>query len=171
MAGIDPRTNQVELEYDVIRPARLRAGVEDGRVQRVLAQAVTSDENPGTRLQAINTIGAYVARPVDEEVKRALIRAATADPNAGVRKQALYVLYQLPLDEDIKQACLRVLASDENEGLRIAAINMLSVAVLDGRIEGKEVLDAVGTRIRNDHNEYIRIQSGAFLQEVNGNGE
>jgi hypothetical protein len=171
VGGVDPRTNQVDLEYEVIRPARLRAGVEDDRVQRVLAQAVTSDANAGTRLQAINTIGAYVARPIDEEVKQALIRAVRTDPNAGVRKQALYVLYQMPFDEDIKQTCLHVLAGDKNEGLRIAAINMLSVAVLDGRIEGKEVMDAVGARLRTDDNEYIRIQSGAFLQEVNGNGE
>jgi len=171
VAGVDPRTNQVDIEYEVIRPARLRAGIEDGRVQRVLAQAVMNDANPGTRLQAINTIGAYVARPVDEQVKQALIRAVKADPNAGVRKQALFVLYQMPFDEDIKQACLRVLAGDENEGLRIAAINMLSVAVLDGRIQGKEIMDAVGARIQSDDNDYIRIQSGAFLQEVNGNGE
>jgi hypothetical protein len=171
VAGVDPRTNQVDLEYEVIRPARLRAGVEDERVQRVLAQAVMNEANPGTRLQAINTIGAYVARPIDEDVKQALIRAVRADPNAGVRKQALFVLYQMPLDEDIKQACLHVLAADENEGLRIAAVNMLSVAVLDGRIEGKEVMEAVGTRLQSDDNDYIRIQSGAFLQEVNGNGE
>jgi len=171
VASVDPRTNQIDLEYDVIRPARLRAGVEDDRVQRVLAQAVTSDANAGTRLQAINTIGAYVARPIDEAVKQALIRAVRADPNAGVRKQALYVLYQMPFDEDIKQACLHVLAGDENEGLRIAAVNMLSMAVLDGRIEGREVMDAVGARLQSDDNDYIRIQSGAFLQEVNGNGE
>lgn len=171
VAGVDPRTNQVDLEYEVIRPARLRAGVEDGRVQRVLAQAVMNEANAGTRLQAINTIGAYVARPIDEEVKQALIRAVRADPNAGVRKQALFVLYQMPFDEDVKQACLQVLAGDENEGLRIAAINMLSVAVLDGRIEAKDVMEAVGARLQSDDNDYIRIQSGAFLQEVNGNGE
>jgi hypothetical protein len=170
-SGVDPRTNQVDLEYELIRPARLKATIEDDRVQSVLAQAVMSEENPGTRLQAINTIGAYVSKPVDDEVKQALIRAARTDPNAGVRKRALYVLYQMPFDEDIKQACLHVLAGDENEGLRIAAINMLSVAVLDGRIAGSEVMDALGTRLRSDKNDYIRIQSGAFLQEVNGNGE
>jgi hypothetical protein len=171
VAGVDPRTGEVDLEYELVRPARLRGTLEEGRVQRVLAQAVTNDGNAGTRLQAINTIGAYVARPVDEEIKRALVRAAKTDPNAGVRKQALYVLYQMPFDDEIKDTCLHVLAGDENEGLRIAAINMLALALLDGRLEGKEVMDAVGTRIRNDDNSYIRTQSGAFLEEVNGNGE
>ena len=89
-----------------------------------------------------------------------------------MRKQALYVLYQMPFDDDIKDACLHVLASDENEGLCvIAAINMLAVAVLEGQLAGKDVMDAVGTRLQSDDNNYIRIQSGAFLQEVNGNGE
>lgn len=171
VAGVDPRTNEVDLEYEMIRPARLKAGLEDDRVQRVLAQAVMNDENPGTRLRAINTIGAYVAKPVDEEVKNALIRAVRTDSNAGVRKQALHVLYQMPFDDDIKEACLHVLAGDENEGLRIAAINMLAVAVLEGRLAGKDVMDAVGARLQSDDNNYIRIQSGAFLQEVNGNGE
>jgi hypothetical protein len=168
LAGIDPRSKQVEIEYDMVRPARLRADIGDERVRRILAQGVTNDANPAARLQAIHTIGAYVEKPQGEEIKRALIRAVKTDPNAGVRKQALYVLYQMPFDDDIKNACLHVLAGDDNEGLRIAAINMLAVAMLDGHVKGSDVVNAVGARLRNDENGYIRFQSGAFLQEVNG---
>jgi hypothetical protein len=171
VAGIDPRSNEVEIVYDMVRPARLRAVVEDERVQRILAQAVTNDDNPGARLQAIHMIGAYVAEPRGEEIKRALIQAVKTDPNPGVRKQALYVLYQMPFDDEIKDACLQVLAGDENEGLRIAAINMLAMAVLDGRLEGEDVFNTVGARFQEDENGYIRIQSGAFFQEVNGRGD
>jgi anti-sigma factor RsiW len=171
LADVDPRTSEVDIEYDLVRPARLKAGIDDERVQKALAHAVTNEENPGKRLQAINTISAYVAKPGDEEIKRALIRAVKTDPNPGVRKQALYVLYQLPFDDDIKRACLEVLASDGNEGLRIAAINMLAVAALDGQVQGQEILDEAGARLQKDDNDYIRIQSGTFLQEVNGHGE
>lgn len=168
LASIDPRSNQVEIEYDMIRPARIKADIGDERVRKILAQGVTDDSNPAARLQAIHTIGAYMEKTQGEEIKHALIRAVKTDPNAGVRKQALYVLYQMPFDDDIKNACLHVLAGDENEGLRIAAINMLGVAMLDGHIRGEDVFDAVGARLRNDENGYIRVQSGAFQQEVNG---
>lgn len=171
LANVDPRTNEIELEYDMIRPARLKAGIDDERVRSVLAQAVMNDDNPGTRLRAINTIGTYGGAPQGAEIERALIQAVKTDPNAGVRKQALYVLYRMPFDDDIKRACLDVLANDENEGLRIAAINMLAVAMLEGRLQGKEIVDAVGARLQGDRNDYIRIQSETFLQEVNGNAQ
>ncbi len=171
LADVDPRTSEVDIQYDLVRSARFKAGIDDERVQKALAQAVMNDDNAGARLQAINTISAYVANPRDQEIKRALIRAVKTDPNPGVRKQALYVLYQMPFDGEIKQACFDVLATDGNEGLRIAAINMLAVAVLDGHLGGKEIMDAVGARLRKDDNDYIRIQSGTFLQEVNGHGE
>ncbi len=166
LANVDPRTNEIEIEYDIVRPARLKAAMDDERVRNVLAQAVMNDENAGARLQAINAIGTYAAVPQGGAIEQALVRAVKTDPNAGVRKQALYVLYRMPFDEDIKRACLDVLANDENEGLRIAAINMLAVAMLEGRLEGKEIVDAIGARLQKDPNDYIRIQSGAFTQEV-----
>jgi hypothetical protein len=171
LGGVDPRSGEVEIEYDMIRPARFKAGIEDERVQKILAMAVMNDDNPGARLQAINTIGAYVEKPRDQDIKRALIHAVKTDPNPGVRKQALYVLYQMPFDDDIKDACLHVLAADGNEGLRIAAINILAVAMLDGHLKGEDVFGAVGARLQRDENGYIRTQSGAFIQEVNGHGE
>jgi hypothetical protein len=171
LATVDPRSSMIELEYEMIRPARLKAPIDDERILRVLAQAVVNDDNPGARLRAINTIGTYAGQPRDDEIKRALIRAVKTDPNAGVRKQALFVLYRMPFDGDIKEACLDVLANDDNEGLRIAAINMLAVAVLEGNLEGKEIADAVGARLQKDENDYIRIRSEAFLQEVNGNAQ
>lgn len=171
VAALDPRSSEVELEYDMVRPVRVKADIDDDQVQRILAQSVMNDDNPGARLRAINTIGAYVDAPRNQEIKKALIHAVKTDTNAGVRKQALYVLYQLPFDDEIKDACLHVLSSDENEGMRIAAINILAVAMLDGEITGGEVFDAMGARLQQDENDYIRMQSGAFQQEVNGHEE
>ena len=42
---------------------------------------------------------------------------------------------------------------------------------LEGQIDGKDVYDAVGAQLKEDENDYIRIQSDVFTQEVNGNGE
>ncbi|UCH85854.1 MAG: HEAT repeat domain-containing protein [Candidatus Latescibacterota bacterium] len=165
---VDPRSGQIQLEYDMVRPVRLRADIEDERVQRMLAHTVLNEKNPGVKLRAIQTIDAYLESPKDEEVKKALIQALKTDPSPGVRKHALYVLFRMPFDQDIKDACLFVLANDENPGMRIAAINILSAATLDGHIEGNEVYDVLAEQA--DENDYMRIRSGAFMQEVNGNG-
>ncbi len=169
--NVDPRNGEVEFEYDVVRPARFKAGIDDKRVQRLLANVVTSEGNPGARLEAINTIGAYIEEPKDDKIKQALVHAARFDANPGVRKHALYVLYQMPFDDDIKEACLHVLGNDNNAGLRIAAINILAAATLDGHLENRDLSDAVGADLARDENKFIKTQYGEFLQEVNGNGE
>jgi hypothetical protein len=169
--NVDPRNGELEFEYDVVRPARFKAGIDDDRVQRMLANIVTGDNNPGARLEAINMIGVFVENPKDEKIKQALVQAVRTDPNPGVRKHALNVLYQMPFDDSIKDACLYVLGNDNNAGLRIAAINILAAATLDGHLENKDLSDAVGTDLARDENKFIRTQYGAFLQEVNGNGE
>jgi hypothetical protein len=166
---VDPRTGQVRLEYDVVRPVRLRADIGDERVQRMLAHTVLNEKNPGVKLQAIQTIDAYVEHPEDEEVKNALIQALKTDSSPGVRKHALYVLYKMPFDENIKDACLFVLSNDQNAGMRVAAINILAAATLDGHVVGKEVYDAMEEQAGED--DYMRIRQGAFMQEVNGNGD
>ncbi|UCG51578.1 MAG: HEAT repeat domain-containing protein [Candidatus Latescibacterota bacterium] len=166
---VDPRSGQVKLEYDIVRPVRLRADIEDERVQRMLAYTVLNEENPGVKIQAIQTIDAYVESPEDEQVKTALIQALKTDPSPGVRKHALYVLYKMPFDQAVKDACLYVLANDENPGMRIAAINVLAAATLEGHLPGKEVYDAL--RAQGSEDDYIRIRSGAFMEEVNGNVE
>ncbi len=171
LVNVDPRNGKVELEYDMVRPIRLKADFGDERVQRMLVRAVVNENSPGAQIRAIEMIDAYADRPQDEKIKRALITALTSDAVPGVRKHALYVLYKMPFDEDIKEACLSVLANDENAGLRIAAINMLAQATLEGQIDGKDVYDAVGAQLKEDENDYIRIQSDVFTQEVNGNGE
>jgi len=167
---VDPRSGQVELEYNLVRPVRLKANMEDERVQRMLAQAVLNEKNPGAQIQAIKMIDTYVEKPEDEELKRALITVLKTDPTPGVRKHALYVLYKMAFDEDIKDACLHVLVNDNNAGLRIAAINILAQATLEGQVEGKDVFEAVGAQIVADENGYIRNQSDVF-KEVNGDVE
>ncbi|MEJ2721747.1 MAG: HEAT repeat domain-containing protein [bacterium] len=166
---VDPRSGQVKLEYDLVRPVRLEADIQDESVQRMLAYAVLNEKNPGVKLRAIQTIDAYVERPADEQVKQALIKALKTDPSAGVRKQALYVLYKMKFDQDIKDACLFVLANDQNPGMRVAAINILAAATLEGLVTGEEVYDVLAEQAGED--DFLRARQGAFMQEVNGNGE
>ena len=158
-------TGEIEIQYDLTRPVRLRAAVDDQRMQRMLAYALLNGENDGVRLQAINAVGAGKTTARGRDIKQALIEAMTSDPNAGVRKQSLDVLSQFPFDEDIKNACFSVLADDRNPGMRVAAINLLAAAAQKGDVVGPEIYDRLRNQFQDER--YLRTSSGAFIQEAN----
>lgn len=162
----DAKGGEVEVQYDLVRPIRLRAGVDDERVQRVLAYALTNGDNVGTRLRAIDALDTQGKRVHDDDVKMALIRALRTDPNAGVRKHALHVLGDLPFDRDIKDACLYVLASDDNEGLRLGAIDLLTTASKEGHVASKEIYDFLSTQLESRDDALLRARSQALIEEV-----
>lgn len=157
------RDGNVEIEYDVVRPVRLRAAVDDDRIQRVLARALLSDENPGVRLRAVGALspGAPAHRP---EVKLAIIDAVKTDPNAGVRREGLYVLEGMPFDGDVEATCLYVLEHDDNPGMRVASLNLLSGARLSGHDIGPKVYEYLSDTRENDP--WVRAQSAVFFEEV-----
>ena len=141
----DAADGEVELLYDLVRPVRLKAGMDDQRVRKILAHAILNGGNPGVRLNAINVLHTGGNAAPQGDVKQALLGALISDPNAGVRRRALEVLQRLPFDEDIKSALIFVLAHDENPGLRVAAMNYLTAFAVDGDIpeqEYRDILDA-----------------------------
>jgi hypothetical protein len=162
----DEKAGEVEIEYDLVRPIRLRADVSDERMQRVLASAVMHSNNAGTRLRAIDALDMQGKRFYDEDVKMALIQALQSDSNAGVRKHSLDVLSGMPFDRDIKDACLYVLANDGNPGLRVASIDLLSKASLDGHVPQQEILDFMNTTLTSDGDAFLRAHSSALIEEV-----
>lgn len=163
---VDPTQGEIELAYDLVRPAHLRADVEDARMKRMLTYAMVNEKNPGVRLKAIRTIDAYSKDTPDEDVKLALIDAAKSDPNDGVRKQALLALEALPFDEEVKQTYLFVLANDSNPGMRVTAINLLANARMEGHYMGPDVVETLKNQMNSEESNYIRARTGAFIQEV-----
>lgn len=162
----DQRDGQIELQYDLVRPVRLRTNVEDDRVQRVLAHALATEDNAGVRLRAINALDARSSRQHGPEVKTALVQSMKSDPNPGVRKEALRVLQDMPFDDEIKRACLFVLENDENAGMRVAAINLLSGARLAGYPVGQDVYDFLNTTLKEQDDPLLRARSSVFIEEV-----
>lgn len=162
----DPKGGEIEIQYDLVRPIRLRANVEDDRMQRVLAYAVVNEDNAGTRLRAIDALDTHGKRVYDNDVKLALIRSVQSDPNAGVRQHSMKVLQGMPFDRDIKEASLYVLANDDNPGLRVAAIDLLSKARLEGHVPGQEIYDFMTTNLRSEDDAFLRARSTAFIEEV-----
>lgn len=163
----DAESGEVELAFQASRPFRIRGDVEDPRIQRLLAYALINEQNPGIRLQAVNTIGGRsILEGVDLEIQAALIGALKTDSNPAVRQQALSTLAKHPITPEIKEAVLGVLAYDENAKLRIEAINILEAAVTAGHDIESDVINALEDRIQKDDNNFIRLRAQAVLQNA-----
>jgi hypothetical protein len=128
----DASGGEIEMMYDEVRPMRIKAGMDDERVRRLLAHAILSGDNPGLRLQAINLLEMSEAVTPSAEVKQALIGALVSDPNAGVRRQAFLALQKFPFDNEIREALMFVLDHDDNPGIRVAAMDYLTASILEG---------------------------------------
>jgi anti-sigma factor RsiW len=168
----DAQTGNVEFTFETITPVHIRGNVNEEHVQKVLARALVSDQNAGTRLRAVNMIGTQTGQRQDHvpgfdaEVKSALVTALLHDRNLGVRKEALSVLRNYLPDPVIVRAFLQVLASEKNTGLKIAAINSLDLSQYENQPVNREILEMFKQKAQSDDNNYIRIKAKAALQEV-----
>ena len=168
----DAQTGDVEFTFKTITPVHIRGNVNEEHVQKILARALVSDQNAGTRLRAVNMIGTQTGQrqnripEFDAEVKSALVTALLHDRNLGVRKEALSVLRNYLPDPVIVRAFLQVLANEKNTGLKIAAINLLDLSQYENQPVNREILEMFKNKAQSDDNNYIRIKAKTALQEV-----
>lgn len=160
----------VEFKFDAVKPYTIKGTLNDEKIQKLLALAITKADNPGLRMRTLRTVNfqsmeSEKAFIQDENVKQALIQTLRDDPNAGVRREALNTLMKFEPDAEVRSAFLNVLSNDENPGLRIAAINVLSnMQLKDVSIDNK-ITEALNDA-KNDENNYVRLRSASLLQEV-----
>jgi hypothetical protein len=159
-----PESRQVELSFTASRELRIRGSVNDPRVQRLLAYALINEDNPGVRLQAVNTIGA--GEIPDQEIRSALIAALKMDENPAVRAQALAALSNFPAGPDIESALLSVLQFDQNARLRIEAINLLEKMISTDAAVESDVIGVLEDKVRNDENQFIRDRALSVLSRA-----
>jgi hypothetical protein len=161
-------TGSVEVVFDFVTPVRMKGNVADNSIQRVLAQALISEQNPGARIRTVSALGSQVltSKKPDADIKAALIQALKSDGNAGVRKEALKALLKLPVDKVIKDALLYLLSHESNPGLRVDAINYLDRYVLDDTPHDQDVLNVLKERMQTDNNNYVRIRAKNVYEEV-----
>jgi hypothetical protein len=168
----EPQTGNVEFMFETITPVRVNGNINDERVQKVLARALVSDQNAGTRLRAVSMIGTSseqkqtTAPKLDPEVRTALITALLHDRNLGVQKEALNVLKNYLPDPVIVRAFLDVLAKEKNTSLKITAINSLDLAKYENQPVNREILEMFRQKAQSDDNNYIRIKAKTALQEA-----
>ncbi|MBI4428616.1 MAG: HEAT repeat domain-containing protein [Ignavibacteriales bacterium] len=162
-------TGGVEFEFDATTPVRVKGNVKtDERVQKILARAAVSAENPGTRLRVVSEIAEHASsqHPVTKDVKAALISVVQYDENRGVRQEALKALEKFLPDPDVVQAYVHVLRSERNTGMKIQAINGLSRARLTSETMSEELLKVLREKVESDENNYVKIRAKATLEEV-----
>ncbi len=159
---------EVEFVFEAVTPIRMKGSLHDPSVQRILAQALVTEKNPGARLRAVSTLGVYAeqSNQPDQEIKAALIQALKSDSNVGVRKEALRVLQLFPMDKDIQNALLHVLRYELNPGLRIEAINILEKPVVAGQWRNEEIINVLREKMESDQNNYIRLRARNVYEEV-----
>jgi hypothetical protein len=157
---------EVEFTFEETIPMHVKGNMNEPRIQKLLANALINEQNPGVRLRTVNMVAENQKGKTDDELKRALINALKYDSNPGVRKEAILVLRQLPIDNEIKEAFLYTLTHDKNSGMRIAAINSLGEAKDFGKITDMKILNVLKEREQRDDNDYIRIRAKSLLQEV-----
>jgi HEAT repeat protein len=149
-------------------PTNIVGAPNDADIERALTFVLQNGErfDPGVRLDSLDVLRASAADP---EVRRALCAACRADRNPGVRMKALESLEGFEQDPAVRQTLLDVLQGDSNAGVRVEAINLLVNSL---RLEAgsgpadPQTLGVLRDRLRNDPNNYVRLQSAAALREL-----
>jgi hypothetical protein len=156
---------EVEFSFDAVKQVEMKGNIDDPSIQKILAEALVNERNPGTRIRTVNALANQTNVSPSPKVKQALITALEFDGNPAVRREALKALLEFPYDNEINDCLLYVLQRDKNSAMRIAAINGLASAKLNGQIINEETLKVLNQKVKNDDNEYVRIRAASLLKE------
>jgi hypothetical protein len=162
----DAASGEVEISFDEVMTIQFKGSINDVKIQKVLAQSLLTEENPGTRLKTVDAMGSNQSKTMDNTTKIALIKALKTDENQGVRKEALRVLRKIPFDDEIKEAYLYVLNNDKNSAMRILAINNLGDAKEMEKLKDYNTQNILKYKMENDDNDYIRMRAKTILMET-----
>jgi hypothetical protein len=166
------RTPTVQVQLMSQAPMNIVGAPDDADVQRALTYVLANGQqfDSSTRMDSLEVLR---TRCADPEIRRAVCNAALSDSNPGVRIKALEALRGFEKDSTVRQTLIGALRNDENSGVRVEAINLLLDALRAERPSGADdprILAILRDRLRNDPNNYIRLQSAAALQQPDGSG-
>ena len=163
------RTPKVQVQLMSQAPMNIVGPPDDADVQRALTFVLANGRrfDSSARMDSLEVLR---TRCADPEVRRTVCGAALSDGNPGVRIKALEALQGFEQDPDVQQTLIGALQNDENSSARVEAIHLLFNALraeaLSGRVDPK-ILAVLRDRLRNDPNNYIRLQSAAALRQLN----
>jgi hypothetical protein len=166
------RTPTVQVQLMSQTPMNIVGAPDDADVERALTFVLENSQrfDPDARLDSLDVLR---TRAADPDVRRSLCAAARMDRNPGVRMKALEALQGFEQDPAVRQTLLDALQSDDNSGVRVEAINLI-VSALQANTgfapPDPQTLEVLRDRVRNDSNNYVRLQSAAALREL-GSGD
>jgi HEAT repeats len=161
------RTPTVQVQLMSQAPMNVVGGPDDADVQRALTYVLANGRrfDSSARMDSLEVLS---TRCADPEIRRTVCNAALSDSNPGVRIKALEALQGYEKDPTVRQTLIGALRNDENSGVRVEAINLLLDALRAEKPSGADdpkILAILRDRLRNDPNNYIRLQSAAALQQ------
>lgn len=160
---------QIQVQIKTERPMVVQGTVDDNNVKNVLLYVLRNGGQvcPDVRMNAVELLK---ERSNDADVQKALSREVLTDPNAAVRLKALEALTSAKADDTSVQAMLDALTKDKNIGVRVEAINSLRTLSERGELAADpQAMNVLRQTMRTDPNVYIRLQSAAAVQQVQGN--
>jgi hypothetical protein len=164
------RTPTVQVQLMSQAPLNVVGAPDDADVQRALTYVLANGRrfDSSARMDSLEVLR---TRCADPEIRRTVCNAALSDGNPGVRIKALEALQGYEKDPTVRQTLIGALRNDENSGVRVEAINLLLDALRAEKPSGADdpkILAILRDRLRNDPNNYIRLQSAAALQQPDG---
>jgi hypothetical protein len=161
------RTPTVQVQLMSQTPMNIVGTPDDADVERALTFVLENGQrfDPDARLDSLDVLRTRTANP---EVRRCLCFAARMDRNPGIRMKAIEALQGFEQDPMVRQTLLDALQTDENSGVRVEAINLIVSALQSNNgsvTPDPQSLDVLRDRLRNDPNNYVRLQSAAALRE------
>lgn len=158
--AFNSETGRVDVEYRTVEAGMVSGSLGDSHIQSLVEYALTSADNPATRLRAVkmlNSIAPDVFQP-DAELVSALIQVIRDDPNDGMKLQALKALRRvhqdLTLNTELRDLLMSVLDSSPNSALRIEALGLLTESEVT-RLDLSRIL----ARAAMDENSFVRFRA------------
>ena len=159
----DASSGTVAIRYKTVNHVTVKGPPNDPAVQRLLRTALLDRDNPGSQLNAMQTLAQTSVAPSGDLVQPLTYLLRKSD-NPDMRLRALRVLRALhketSLDASIQDVLVGlVLDTSTPTPLRVEALQTLT--------ESTSTLDpSVLYPMRNDSNAYLRYQARSTLQNV-----
>jgi hypothetical protein len=156
IVNADAATGQIELAGEVSQPMRFHGRMDDDTIRQLLFNALRDENNPGSRLKAVEALS---QKPTEEPVEEALINAMVYDGDPGVRMRAVEGLKTFASEQHVRAAFMHTLQNDDNPGIRIEAINALT----KGNPNDADLAKSLQEVTKKDNNQYIRTKALQYV--------
>jgi len=158
----NPSTRQVSIILSTVNDVMIEGDVEKPEIQRILAQALMTEERPNFRLKTVRAL--QNTNTLDEKVIYTLREVIDKEENPGIRLKAVKLLTSIPITPTIKEiltkVLVRVFLNDSNSAIRIEAFKGLS------KIDNGSVVPSIFNAAKNDSSEYIRSKAKQILERT-----